>query len=336
MRSRGTRVSFLHTNECSIHRIFFLLTSKQEHKATDSLLPKFCIRYHYFEQKQETLHNSPCFSFCNCVASRMRSHCVSRNISVFLAVLCCVSPSAHAWSVGTQTPARADTSLHLFSNIGDIFTGGKLIPQSKLAYGDALVELSNEQRTFAVQEKLFSWTGEDFDVYDDESSNHSPYVRVRGALLHLPGKDKMRIVRGDQIVATLDRKLIALKPTYDIYRGDCEEKIGWIEKAFVSFTDTFDFHAECEKGGVGPFAASPAYKLEGDFLQRNFVMKNARGETVAKVIEDRLIEFDRFDHYQLQVAAGMDPVLVIACACAIDEELEEEHEKKRNERKEKG
>jgi uncharacterized protein YxjI len=259
----------------------------------------------------------------------MQLHSLHNLLFVFVSYLC--SLPGNGWSIPSNKHQPAVTRLGLFSNLGDLFTGGKLVPQTKLAYGDPLLELSEERRTFAVQEKLFSWTGEDFDVYDE--ADNSPFVRVRGALLHLPGKDKMRIVRGDEIVATLDRKLIALKPTYDIYRGDCQEKIGWIEKALVSFTDTFDFYAECEKGGVGPFAAPPAYKLEGDFLERNFVMKNAQGETVAKVIEDRLIEFDRFDHYQLQVAAGMDPVLVIACACAIDEELEEEHEKKRKERK---
>ncbi|GAX18623.1 hypothetical protein FisN_10Hh169 [Fistulifera solaris] len=258
----------------------------------------------------------------------MHLHSLHNFLFVFVIYLC--SLPVNGWSIPSNNQQQPTvTRLNVFPNLGDLFTGGKLVPQSKLAYGDPLLERSEEQRTFAVQEKLFSWTGEDFDVYDE--ADNTPYVRVRGALLHLPGKDKMRIVRDDQIVATLDRKLIALKPTYDIYRGDCQEKIGWIEKAIISFTDTFDFYAECEK--VGPFAASPAYKLEGDFLQRNFVMKNAQGETVAKVIEDRLIEFDRFDHYQLQVAAGMDPVLVIACACAIDEELEEEHEKKRKERK---
>lgn len=63
-------------------------------------------------------------------------------------------------------------------------------------------------------------------------------------------------------------------------------------------------------------------------------MKNFRGESVAKITKDWIMEFDDFNHYQVQVAQGMDSVLVIACACAIDEEFDEEHKenKKRKQR----
>ena len=58
-------------------------------------------------------------------------------------------------------------------------------------------------------------------------------------------------------------------------------------------------------------------------------MKNEKGEVVAKVTKDQLIEFDAFNHYQVQVAPGMDAVLVLACLCAIDEEFDEEHKAKK-------
>ena len=41
--------------------------------------------------------------------------------------------------------------------------------------------------------------------------------------------------------------------------------------------------------------------------------------------EDWIVEFDEFNHYQVQVAPGMDAMLVISCLCAIDEEFDEEH-----------
>ena len=220
---------------------------------------------------------------------------------------------------------------NMLSDIGDMLTGGKLVPQKSLPYGKSLTKDVTEKRrrTFAIQERLVSWTGEDFDVHDLDTNR--PYVTVKGAMLHLPGKDKMRIVsnKSGQELAVLERKLLASKPTYDIYRGGSSEKIGWIEKAALSLTDTFDFHAQAEQGGLGPFKPPPAYKFEGDFLSRRFVVKNAKGEVVAKVSKDRLVEFDAFDHYQVQVAPGMDPVLVIACACTIDEEFDEEHKKKK-------
>jgi uncharacterized protein YxjI len=215
--------------------------------------------------------------------------------------------------------------MNVLSDIGDLLSGGKLVAQTgPLPYGDPLGGSSPERRTLAIQERAISFTGEDFDVYDVE--NDETFCRVRGAMMHLPGKDKMRIKSDGSVLATLDRKLLAMTPTYDILRGDSGEKIGFIEKAKIALTDTFEFHAETS-GGFGPFKPPAAYKLEGDFSDRRFVMKNDKGEVVAKVTKDQLIEFDQFNHYQVQIAPGMDPILVVACACAIDEEFDEEHKK---------
>ena len=196
-----------------------------------------------------------------------------------------------------------------------------------LPYGQALGEPFETRRRLAIQERAISFTGEDFDIFDLDGNGR--YCRVRGAMLHLPGKDKMRITTSADgtVAATLDRKLLALTPTYDLYRGDSWDKIGWLEKARVALTDTFEFHAQ-QEGGFGPFKPPAAFKLEGDFLDRRFVMKNAKGEVVAKVTKDQIVEFDQFNHYQIDLAPGMDPILVVACACAIDEEFDDEHKKK--------
>jgi len=240
--------------------------------------------------------------------------------------------------------------MNMFTDVGDFLTGGLLTPQSSpFVYGEPLGGMGEDVngsgddddgdgdgvRTFAVQERAISFTGEDFDICDLDNGGQS-YCKVRGAMMHLPGKDKMKITTNNrqQHVATLDRKLLALTPTYDILRGTNGEKIGWLEKEKIALTDTFDFHAEITKddNGLGPmFKPPPAYKLEGDFLNRRFVMKNSKNEIVAKITMDRLIEFDAFDHYQIRIAKGMDPILVIACACAIDEEFDEEHKKKKRE-----
>jgi uncharacterized protein YxjI len=130
-------------------------------------------------------------------------------------------------------------------------------------------------------------------------------------------------------VCVLDRVMLAVSPSYDIYRGGLgAEKIAWIEKEVVALTDTFDVYLAAN-GGIGPFKPPPVYKISGDFIDRNFVMKNKDGVVVAKVQKDGLFQFDEFNHYQIQVAPGMDSLLVIACACAIDEEFDEEHQKKR-------
>jgi uncharacterized protein YxjI len=219
-------------------------------------------------------------------------------------------------------------------NIFDMLSGGKLVPQSSLPFAPLCdsQSISSDTRVLAVQERALSFTGEDFDVYDAGSNER--IVQVSGAMLHLPGKDKMRIRSNGSHVVALDRKLVSLTPTYDIYSAD-GSKLGWIEKEVIAFTDTFDVYLE-GNGGIGPFKPPPAFKLEGDFLDRNFVMKNSNGEAVAKVSKDWIIEFDAFNHYQVEVAPGMDAILVIGCLCAIDEEFDEEHQERKKKEQDGG
>jgi uncharacterized protein YxjI len=203
-----------------------------------------------------------------------------RSISLYVFSWHLLALLSHAWTSSPQQPCRVfsmTTSLrmNMFNDIGDFMSGEKLVSQTgnSLPYGAALGQpfTDGDSRTLAiVQEQAISFTGEDFDTFDVD--DNQPYCRVRGAMLHLPGKDKMRIKSSDGAVcATLDRKAMTMTPTYDILRGDSGDKIGWIEKAKIALTDTFEFHAE-QEGGFGPFKPPAAYKLEGDFLDRRFVM----------------------------------------------------------------
>ena len=158
------------------------------------------------------------------------------------------SSYSYGWTTTSRQIRRpSPLRMNVLSDIGDFLSGGKLVEQTEpLPYGDSLGETSTDRKTLAIQERAISFTGEDFDVFDID--NNENFCRVRGAMLHLPGKDKMRIKRDGQVVATLDRKLMAMTPTYDILRGDSGEKIGWIEKAKIALTDTFEFHSQA-KGG---------------------------------------------------------------------------------------
>lgn len=145
-------------------------------------------------------------------------------------------------------------------------------------------------RSFAIAERAISFTGEDFDIYE----SGVPFAKVRGAMLHLPGKDKMRVFsqQTNQNVAVLDRKLVSMTPTYDIY-DNASNKIAWIEKDTIALTDTFSVYKE--GSGVGPFKSPAAYRISGDFIDRNFVMKTEKGKTVARVkkvcMERLLLQF---------------------------------------------
>ena len=258
--------------------------------------------------------------------------------SILLILLPVASP---AWTIISRKRSNKSTSLtmNFLDDIGAALSGGKLVLQTKLPYSPPLcpsLSVASRNRVLAVQERAFSFTGEDFDVYDVDS--RTPFATVRGAMLHLPGKDKMRIQTSSGEVAILDRVVMAVTPTYDIYREGQNGKLGWIEKKVISLTDTFDFYLEGNGGfGVtGLFKPPPAYRLEGDFIDRNFVMKNNNNEVVAKISKDSLVQFDDFNHFQVQVVEGMDALLVIACLCAIDEEFDEEHKKAKEKRDGKG
>lgn len=252
-----------------------------------------------------------------------------------LLLLLVASSSSDAFVPLVSTPTKTTVVKNILNDIGDVLSGqtSRLDPQESLPYDPpfcAESSLSSEVRTFAIQERLISFTGEDFDVAD--ASTGASFVKVRGAMLHLPGKDKMRMYSADgEEVLVLDRKLIAATPTYDIYRGGESEKIGWIEKKLIAMTDTFDIYME-GKGGFGVtglFKPTPAYRINGDFIDRNFVMRNDQDQVVARVSEDWILEFDAFNHYQVQVAPGMDAMLVLGAMCAIDEEFDEEHKAKK-------
>ncbi len=86
----------------------------------------------------------------------------------------------------------------------------------------------------------------------------------------------------------MDRVMIAATPSYNLIRESDGTKIGWMEKKLISFTDSFDVYME-GKGGfgfTGLFKPTPAYRIEGNFLDRNFVFKNEEGSIVASANVD--------------------------------------------------
>jgi len=253
-----------------------------------------------------------------------------------LAVIVSLSSPSLTLSFFHTAPTSLPHPLCMLPDFGEMLTGGKLEAETDLPFSPLCdtSSTSDRKRVFAIQERGLSFTGEDFDVFEGESG--SSFAKCRGAMMHLPGKDKMKIrsTITDEETVVLDRVLMTATPTYDIYRGGGNrEKLGWIEKELISLTETFDVFME--GSGFGVFKSPPAYRISGNFLEKNFVMKNGKGQVVAKVTKDSLIQFDSFNHYQVQVAPLMDAMLVIACACAIDEALDEENKEKKEEEKRK-
>jgi uncharacterized protein YxjI len=244
-------------------------------------------------------------------------------------------------------PGIGGTTTRLYNLLDNLFSPPKLEAERNLPYSPPLSttqSISNTVRTFAIIERPISFTGEDFDIVEiSDDKRRIDFATVRGAMLHLPGKDKMEVYSssslGREKTVIMDRVMIAATPSYDILRANNGggTKIGWMEKKLISFTDSFDVYME-GKGGfglTGLFKPTPAYRIEGDFLDRNFVFKNKDNAIVARANADGWIQLDMMNHYQVQVGVGMDAMLVLACVCCIDEEFDEEHQKRKKERQRK-
>ncbi|MHA1607799.1 MAG: LURP-one-related/scramblase family protein [Candidatus Freyarchaeota archaeon] len=123
--------------------------------------------------------------------------------------------------------------------------------------------------------KLFSISGE-MNLYDAESN---VVGIVKGKLFSVRPTYTLHDHTGYQ-VATVKGKLFALRPSYQI---------------------------EDARGNV-------IYRLEGDFLGREFEVKDVKGNVAAKVTRKL---FSLRDHYTLKIH-GMDPLLALLTLLAIN------------------
>lgn len=223
----------------------------------------------------------------------------------------------------TVSEAVIDAFQFVFAIIGDLFTGGLLMAQKKpMVYGAPL----GGQDSMDTKIKMLAISERSFIVYETlsvmEAGTDVPYCTVSGLELPISGTNTMSIYIKEKLVCTVQST--SDSNGYVVYRGT-GEKIGKVEK----LDEDYAFYAEedsTEANELTGLTKKPVYTLSGDFINRRFVMKDPNSKyffnhTVAKV-KKQVIAFPVFDHYTIRVAPGMDPILVLACTCIIDEELD--------------
>ena len=171
---------------------------------------------------------------------------------------------------------------------------------------------------YELEEKGLSMSGEDFEV---KSPLGQVLLRISGGnrlpLAGMPVWDKLTISTGSGgVVASLDREMVAMTPTYDVMRPD-GSRFGKIAKAMFGFTETFEFFLEGDAGG-------PVLKAEGSFSERFFQFKSREGTVVATVGRG-YYQTDNENRYHVVVGPQVDATLVVAMAFAIDEVHDEEN-----------
>jgi len=168
---------------------------------------------------------------------------------------------------------------------------------------------------YQIRERFFH-LGDDFDVLNEHGDK---VYRVDGKVFSLRGRLVIEDASGAE-VASVHRHLIALRATYEIRIGG--EKAAEVKKKlFTPFRDKFTIDVP------GP----DDLEMKGDLLDHEYVIERG-GDEVASVSKRWLTIRDT---YAVQVAEGVDPLLIIGSVLALDLALEREQEKKDEKQKEK-
>ena len=160
---------------------------------------------------------------------------------------------------------------------------------------------------YMIRERFFR-IGEDSDI-TDESGQH--VLQVDGKVLSLRNLLILRDPAGNE-VARVQRKLIALRPTYEITAGG--QELAEVRKHFFTpFGDRFTIDIP------GP----EDLEMAGNLLDHEFTIRRG-GDTVATVSKQW---FTLRDTYGVDIASGDDDLLILASVLALD--LAEDRERER-------
>jgi uncharacterized protein YxjI len=165
----------------------------------------------------------------------------------------------------------------------------------------------HNQRMYVIRERFFS-IGDDFDVLDEHGNK---LLHIDGKVFSLRNRLVIENPSGDE-VASVHRHLVALRPTYEIRIGG--EKAAEIRKhLFTPFHDKFTIDVP------GP----DDLEMKGNLLEHEYVIE--QGGTEVAAVSKRWLTIR--DTYAVQIAAGIEPLLIIGAVLALDIAMEREEEK---------
>ena len=159
---------------------------------------------------------------------------------------------------------------------------------------------------YVIRERFFRF-GEDSDITDETGR---PVLHVDGKVLSLRNRLVIRDPAGRE-VAQVQRKLAALRPTYQVVVGD-QEAARIRKRFFTPFGDRFTIDVP------GP----DDLEMSGNLFDHEFTIRRG-GETVATVSKRWL---SLTDTYAVDIRPGEDDVLILAAVLALD--LAEDQERR--------
>ena len=166
------------------------------------------------------------------------------------------------------------------------------------------MRLDDLSMRYIMKQKLFSLGG-DFTIRDE--AGRDVYF-VDGKVLSLRGKLIFQDMNGNEL-AVVQKKLLSWGPTYEIYHaGDLKAVVK--ESLFTLFGHRFTVDDEHGPGDL---------EARGNFTSHQYTFTRG-GREVAQVSESW---FTLADTYGVDVAAGEDDVLILACTVVIERCQEE-------------
>ena len=166
---------------------------------------------------------------------------------------------------------------------------------------------------YVIREKFFR-LGEDSTILNEAGQ---PVFEVDGKVLSLHDRLIIRDRSGHE-VAGVHRRLMALRPTYEITRSG--QEVAEVRKNLISpFVDRFTVDIP------GP----DDLHITGSLFEHEYTFTRA-GQVVATVSKRW---FTLRDTYGVDIAPGQDDVLILACVLALDlAEDRERRERREHER----
>src|SRR5918911_2458613 len=159
---------------------------------------------------------------------------------------------------------------------------------------------------YVIREKFFR-LGEDSDIFDEAGQR---VLHVDGKVMSLHNRLVLRDPQGQE-VAQVSRKLISLRPTYQISIGG--EPAAQVRKHFFTpFVDRFTIDIP------GP----DDLEMSGNLFDHEFTIR--RGDQTVATVSKRW--FSVRDTYAVDVAPGQDDLLILASVLALD--LAEDRERR--------
>jgi len=151
---------------------------------------------------------------------------------------------------------------------------------------------------YMMKQKLFSW-GDDFYIKDENGTDR---FFVDGKVFSLGNQLSFQDLSRQEL-CFIKQVVLSWGPTYEIYKGECL----WatVKKELFTFS-----HCRFEVDEPG----AVHLEAEGDFMDHHYVF--TRG---AKQVADVSMEyFTLGDNYGVNILAGEEDVLILACTVVID------------------